>query len=178
MISFMVIGAPRSGTAWVSNWLTTERTLCLHDALFTHDIEDLDKISHDRPLGLADTGLALRPEWVQAHTARKVILHRDQVEIEASLAKAGLPSTAAINWHEKLNQLDGLHVHWRVMFERPHIIHTYLFGDEIPFDAVRHAVLAKLNVQVDFDKIDPDPIACARMVERFDIAVRRGKTAL
>lgn len=175
MISFMVIGAPRSGTAWASNWLTTERTLCLHDVLFSHVLEEVDNLPHDRLLGLADTGLALRPEWVKDHKAKKVILHRAVDEIEQSLEKAGLPSTKHIDWFARLYDIDGLHVDWKVMFERPEIIHHYLFGEEFPFDAERHALLAKLNVQVDFEKVDPDPVACRKMVERFQIAVRLGK---
>lgn len=175
MISFMIIGAPRSGTAWAANWLTTERTLCLHDPCFSHDRDDLHNLPHDRILGIADTGLALDPEWVKSHPARKVILHRDVREIERSLSVAGLPVTKRIDWWQRLYDLDGLHVDWRVLFQGAGIIHHYLFGETVPFDPIRHALLSKLNVQVDFEKVDPDPVACRKMVERFERAVRLGK---
>lgn len=175
MISFMVIGAPRSGTAWASNWLTTERTLCLHDILFSHDLDELDSLPHDRLLGLADSGLALQTDWVNKHPARKVILHRDQKEIEDSLRRAGLPPTKHINWPALLHQVDGIHVPWDVLFTHPQVIHSYLFGREVAFDAARHALLAKLNVQADFEKVDPDPVACRKMVDRFNHAVRTGR---
>ena len=174
MISFMVIGAPRSGTAWASNWLTTERTLCLHDVLFSHDLEQVDSLPHDRILGLADTGLSLQPDWVKAHPARKVILHRDQKEIEQSLARAGLPSRR-INWAAQLHELDGLHVPWTTLFDAPHVIHAYLFGNTIPMDHERHRLLAKLNVQADFEKVDPDPVVTYKMIQRFERALRAGK---
>lgn len=170
----MVIGPPRSGTAWAANWLTTERTLCLHDVLFSHDLEQIDKLPHSRILGLADTGLSLQPDWVKAHPAKKVILHRDPRDIDDSLARAGLPNRR-INWIAQLNELDGLHVDWRLLFQAPHLIHTYLFGNAIPFDADRHAVLSKLNVQADFEKVDPDPVATYKMIQRFERALREGR---
>lgn len=177
MISFMVIGAPRSGTAWAANWLTTERTVCLHDACFSHDLAELDALPHDRILGLADTGLSLQPDWVASHPARKVVLHRPAKEIQRSLAAAGLPMRR-VDWVAQLNAIDGLHVDWRVLFQSPEIIHDYLFGDTLPLDWVRHAVLAKLNVQADFEKIDPDPVATYKMVQRFEQAVRAGRVKM
>lgn len=177
MISFIVLGAPRSGTAWAANWLTTEHTLCIHDPCYMHDMAKLDELPHDRLLGLADTGLALQPDWVNAHRARKVILHRDPREVEASLIRAGLPSLR-IDWLAHLQAIDGLHVDWRVMFERPDFIHHYLFGTTVPFDLMRHALLAKLNVQVDFEKIDPDPAATYKMIQRFEQALRAGRVKM
>lgn len=173
MISFMVLGAPRSGTAWAANWLTTERTLCLHDVLFEHALEDVDALPCDRILGVADTGIGLFPDWVRDHPAKKVVLHRGLKEVNASLRKAGLP-TVGMDWYRKLYNLTGdnvLHVDWKVLFEAPEVIHRHLFLDELPFDGVRHKLLATLNVQVDFEKVDPDPVVCRRMVERIHSAV-------
>lgn len=166
MIQFMILGAPRSGTAWAANWLTTERTLCLHDMLFTHTIEDLDVLACNRVLGLADTGLMFFPDWLRSHPAKKVILHRDPKEITTSLKRAGM-EVMRFDWRAKLNDINGMHVDWKVLFEGPEIIHHHLFGKEYPFDQERHAVLAKLNVQADFEKIDPDPVVTRRMLERM-----------
>lgn len=166
MIEFMIIGAPRSGTAWAANWLTTERTLCFHDMLFTHDIEDLDALPCDRIRGLADTGLALFPRWLEAHPAKKIILRRDPKQIRASLRRVGLDEGTR-EWTLELRDIRGLHIDWQVLFTEPELIHHYLFGDEIPFDKARHEVLAKLNVQADFEKIDPDPVVTRRLLERM-----------
>lgn len=160
----MVIGAPRSGTAWASNWLTTEKTLCMHEVLFTHAPEDLDKVPCDRTLGVADTGLMLFPEWVAAHPAKKVILHREPRHIMASLRRAGLED-AWQDWPRLLRSLPGLHVKWDVLFKDPAKITRHLFDSEP--DMVRHALLAKLNVQADFEKIDPDPAVTRRLIERM-----------
>jgi hypothetical protein len=172
VISFMVIGAPRSGTAWAANWLTTERTLCLHEALFEHYIEDLDALPHGRLLGLADTGLSLFPQWLMNHPAKKVILHRPRREIERSLRRAGLPYSGTVNWVQKLHAIEGLHVEWDALFKAPRTIHEYLFGDSIPFDQERHALLSRFNVQADFEKIDPDPAVCRRLVAKLQEAAQ------
>jgi hypothetical protein len=165
MIGFMVIGAPRSGTAWCSNWLTTERTLCLHDALFEHDLESLDSLRCDRTLGLADTGIWAFPDFLAKHPAKKVILHRDPYEVDASLKRAGLPEVG-LTALAALQKIEGLHVDWQVLFDAPALIHQWLFGT-YHHDKVRHAALRKLNVQVDFEKVDPDPTVCRRLIERM-----------
>ena len=160
----MVLGAPRSGTAWASNWLTTEKTLCMHELLFTHTPEQLDQVPCDRTLGLADTGLALFPEWLEAHPAKKVILHRDIRQINASLNRAGIPSPHH-DWTGLLKGINGLHVKWDVLFKDPAQITRYLFEEEP--DMARHALLAKLNIQADFEKVDPDPVVTRRLLERM-----------
>lgn len=166
MIQFMILGAPRSGTAWAANWLTTERTLCLHDMLFTHTVEELDELACKRVMGLADTGLMFFPDWLASHPSKKVILHRDPKEITTSLKRAGMEAMR-FDWRAKLNDINGMHIDWKVLFEGPEIIHHYLFGKEHAFDQERHAILAKLNVQADFEKIDPDPVVTRRMLERM-----------
>ena len=52
VIEFMVLSAPRSASTWAANWLTTEKTLCLHDPVLEHYPEDLDRIPCDRVLGV------------------------------------------------------------------------------------------------------------------------------
>jgi hypothetical protein len=167
-IEFMVIGAPRSGTAWCANWLTTQDTLCLHDMLFRHTPEDLDKIPCTRTLGLADSGLWRFPEWVAAHPAKKVILHRRDSEIRDSLRRAGLPDVDPGCWRA-LHDMVGLHIDWRVLFDGPEMVHHYLFGNK-PVDLERHTLLTHLNVQADFEKIDPDPAVTRKLLERMRVA--------
>lgn len=168
-IQFIIIGAPRSGTAWAANWLTTERTLCYHDPLFHTALEDLDSLPCDRYLGIADTGLWMYPEYLAAHPATKVILHRDIAEVNYSLRRAGLPEVAA-DTNRKLYTISGAHFQWTALFENPQQIWSYLFGTHV--DLKRHELLCKLNVQVDFEKVDPDPEVIRRLLERMRGDVR------
>lgn len=147
MVEFMVLAAPRSGTTWVSNWLTTDKTLCLHDPLWTHHYSDLDKINSNKVLGVACTGLYMFPEYVNSHPARKVILHRDEKEINESLKAIGLPELS--NIERDLNKIDGLHFDWRSVFDEPARIYEFLTG--LKFDPERHEILKTIEMQPNFE---------------------------
>lgn len=171
MIEFMVIAAPRSGTAWAANWLTTDTTLCLHDPLWRRHYVDLDAIETTKKLGVACTGLALFQRFTKAHPARKVILHRDLREVDASLEKIGMPPVSR-EMDGLLERIDGLHVPWRDIFEKPKAIYEFLL--ERAFDPERHAALCDLEVQTSFEGIQVDKEVTARlMAELQSIAAGR-----
>ena len=138
----MVIAAPRSGTAWVSTWLTTDTTLCLHDPLTRWHYRALDGIQSEKTLGVSCTGLALFPSYVNAHPARKVILHRDQAEIVASIKRLGISGGYDVG---ALDRIKGKHVGWREIFDNPKPLYEFL--TQKPFDADRHRELLHMNVQ-------------------------------
>lgn len=167
----MVIGAPRSGTAWAANWLTTDQTLCLHDPLWRMHYSDLDGIRSAKTLGVACTGLALFQGWVNAHAARKVILHRNIDEVNASLAKIGMPFVGD-DFEDRLQAIVGKHVWWRDLFERPREIYEYLL--QRPFDGERHQALRELEVQMRFEGIQVDQAATARLLAELQRAAHGG----
>jgi hypothetical protein len=146
MIRFMVLGAPRSGTAWSANWLSDGKRLCIHEPLWDHHYADLDKLYPG--CGVACTGLAMFHEWVNAHPCRKVVLHRDPAEVQRALARAGLPN-APRQLFDSLSLIvsNATHVDWREVFRNPRRVWEDLLGE--PFDGHqerRHAQLCHLNV--------------------------------
>ncbi len=161
MIDFMVIGLPRSGTAWAANWLTTDTTLCLHDPLAKYHHTELDGLVSDKRIGVACTGLWMVPEWVNAHPAKKVILHRPIEAINQSLDGVGLPPVGYID----LGRLDGLHVDYEAMWLDPEPIWEHLTGK--PMDWERHSLLSSLNVQVDFERSTVDQAVVQRYLGEF-----------
>lgn len=166
-LAFMVLGAPRSATTWCAAWLTTDTTLCLHDPLFAQHYADLDAIESDKVLGIACTGCALFPDWVNRHSARKVILHRDLKEVDASLARIGMPPCSA-QWEGVLERIEGIHLPWTDVFDRPKHLYEYLLN--LPFDAERHAQLRDMNVQPAFGRISVDRTATMRLIKEFESA--------
>jgi hypothetical protein len=153
----MVLSAPRSASTWVANWLTTERTLCLHDPILEHTPELMDDLSCDRMLGISCTGLALLPAFVNAHPARKVIVHRSLVEVNRSLETLGL-TRLGMPWVDALDRLHGLHVMHHELFD-PGIaggVYERLTG--LTFDVSRHKLLTGMHVEPVFDtvKVVPD----------------------
>lgn len=162
MIEFMVLGMPRSGTAWCANWLTTDRTLCLHDPLWRRHYSELDSIMSKKRLGVSCTGLALFTEYVNQHPARKVILHRPLEEVNASLIAMGVEPLTAM-WQGALGRIVGAHYLWDDIFDPGVAEGMYELLLEQPFDAERHQMLLGLNVQMAFEKVTPDPVAARRL---------------
>lgn len=138
----MLLAAPRSATAWASNWLTTDRSLCLHDPLNRYTLEELDRrwAAH-RILGIACTVSALLPN-INEHTARKVILHRTPQEVRDSMAQLRIRGDYDF---AALDRVEGRHYDWQQLFADPAPIYEYLL--RLPFDGERHAELTGLNVQ-------------------------------
>jgi hypothetical protein len=161
MLKFMVIGAPRSGTAWAANWLSAEGRLCLHDPLWDHHYDDLDDLPHVQ--GIACTGIAYFPEWVNAHKCPKVILHRDKADIDCSLAQMGLPEVPQ-RLVDNLELCRGLHVPWHYLFSSKTAFQINLFLKLGAFDAQRFEMLRHMKVTSNWPqrKAHANPAALAR----------------
>jgi hypothetical protein len=166
MIDFMIIAAPRSGTAWAANWLTDDHSFCHHDPLFERHYEDLDSMDADgRVLGVACTGIANFLEFLKGHPAKKVILHRRQDQVNDACVANGFPPVP-MQFFKNLDAIEGLHVPWTWLFAKPENIHRFLFGDR-RFDARRHQLLVGLNVQRDLEQIKPNQAATRRLIEEM-----------
>lgn len=154
----MIIAAPRSGTAWAANWLTCGKTLCIHDPLWDHHYGDLDSLEFPGKeiVGVACTGLALWPDWINAHPAHKVILHRDPKEVNESCRRLGF-GTVPVGLFKCLDKLRGFHVDWSSLFNSAHArdIHEHLLVE--PFDEVRHHMLCTLNVTSNYEARKQNP---------------------
>jgi|ERR1700758_253470 len=140
MIEFMILGAPRSGTAWAANWLTTDTTLCLHEPLYAWTHTQLDARVSTRSLGIACTVSALLE--INRHPARKVILHREPAEVRQSMQRLGIEGDYDFS---ALDRVQGRHIDWRDLFTNPAPIYEYLL--EYPFDPERHELLRGMNIQ-------------------------------
>ena len=146
-MDFMVIALPRSGTTWAANWLS-----CAHDPLYTAHYTDWDRLHAGS--GVSCTGIWRWPEWVNAHPARKVILHRDAREVGASLHR--IAKAAALKSTD-LDAIDGLHVPWTDLFDtdRAEVIWETLRPGE-RFDSQRHAALTSIKMEPNFATLPVD----------------------
>jgi len=152
LVKFMVLSAPRSASTWTANWLTTPKTLCLHDPVLKHRPEDLDALPCDRILGVSCTALALQPGFVNAHPAKKVIVHRDLNEVNRSLVSIGFTRLGAI-WTDALDKIDGLHVEYVDLFTSAWAPRIYKHLTGLVFDAARHEELCAMHIEPHFDKV-------------------------
>lgn len=160
-VEFMVIAAPRSGTTWAANWLSTDTSICIHDPLLKMTKDELETLDSPKMIGVSCTGLALFPEWVNSHPARKVILHRDLREIDRSLHEIGMTAISA-QWRGVLERIEGVHLDWREMFSSPRYMYEYLLDK--PFDPERWALLREVNVQPHLENVRVSKRAAERLM--------------
>ncbi len=160
MIAFMVIGAPRSGTTWAANWLTTDNSLCLHDPLAMRHYSEWDGIKSSKRLGISDTGISAFPDWLNLHPAPKVILHRNRNEIALSLGITEFMDTPC-----RLIEIHGMHVDYLDLWNNPKPIYEFLLEQE--FDTERHAELMKMNIQPHGNHLKFDTSVVRRVMDEM-----------
>lgn len=148
MVSFAILGMPRSGTTWAANWLTSDGVVCHHDPIaHTREVKDLDG-------GIACTGLWMRPDLVAELDCPVACLDRDPDEVNASLEAINL-SAMAPKWFDLYRDAPGHRFDYKALFdERAEEIWRILRGDG--FDARRHAELVKMNIQPRYNRCVPD----------------------
>jgi hypothetical protein len=154
MLNFMLIGLPRSGTTWAANLFTTDYSLCHHDPLYTTHYKDWDKEFSNNKLkiGISCTGIWRWSDWLNKHPAKKVILHRDVLEISKSMLEIGLPPLDYIEDPKALDNIQGLHVQHKDLFDCKKCcdIWDYLMDGDIPFNWERHRLLIDIEMQPKF----------------------------
>lgn len=164
MIEFMVIAAPRSGTAWAANWLTTADSLCIHDPLWTMHYDQLDAYKSEKRVGISCTGIWRFTGWLNAHPAKKVIVHRPLREVNASLVAIGMP-IERLGFPE-LHKINGLHVSFRDLFHDGGRIWKHLMPG-LAYDEERYKALRKLKVHRDLAKIEVNQEASRRLLREL-----------
>lgn len=161
MIPFFIIALPRSRTAWLSAFLTTDAGKCLHDPLSQcESLDDLKSlmVSYEA-IGCVDTSSPLFFNAIYARwpDAKYLFVFREPLEIAASLDALGMPSgevqkmqvrmnSAYLSVRERenvralpyfhLSQLPALGAIWE-----------FLIGT--PFDADRAERMIPMNIQID-----------------------------
>lgn len=156
MLDFIVTGLPRSGTTWLANWLTTDRSLCLHDPYALGPPETWPRDA--RRFGIACTGVYLLPDVLAAHHGPLVVIERDQAACEAGVTAIGFPPGHMGKLTAALAKVDG----WRFRFDDLWIedearkLWDVLMPSH-PFDVIRYRLLAQMQVQPHMGKWRPDP---------------------
>lgn len=158
---FFVTGLPRSRTAWMANWLTTDRTLCYHDQACSAELLRADRLVGFSGSELAEQFGAIAVRWPAAPW---VVMLRDSGEaLEAFKRWAGprLPDGRVVDawWQKRRHLISGLCAHPVVfpvtiqMLQEEHVARNawYHLLPEIPFDLARWTVLKGFNVQQQLD---------------------------
>lgn len=158
MSRFVITGMPRTGTAWLSVFLTYRDTVCRHD-LFSADGVDAGAAALEYAgfgaYGVADCGVVTRLDEVRTRwpDAKWVILTRDAEDCRASIRKAfGFDhdlTTHAQYVERAVSALgdDALVVPFGQVFDRADEIAAHCNIRWIP-DKARTVELRRMNIQV------------------------------
>lgn len=169
MISFMVLGGPRSATTWAANWLTTDTTVCLHDPLLEYTPARLHKMTFPggKRFGISCTASSLYPEWVNLQKCPKVVLVRDIGEINNSLRSLGLVELIPARHEARLAAIE------KAMW----VPYEYLFMTDsaatiakhlgVPFDACRHDILRQMRIEPCWASLNIGKEAAQALIKRI-----------
>jgi len=152
MIDFALVGLPRSGTTWFANWLTTDRSLCLHDP-FAQGLPD-SWPKDDRRRGISCTLAYLIPGWLERVGCPVAVIERDPSECQESAEKLQFPTEvhapndACMTLRKSLDLTDGRRWQYTDIWneEKARDLWAFLLP-EIPFDAIRYRELRRMQVQ-------------------------------
>lgn len=91
-------------------------------------------------------------DWLNAHPARKVLLHRDGAAIADSMRQIGLPELDLLDAQNKLESVMGLHVPHTDLFDPRKCcdLWDYLLDGRVPFNWARHKLLVDIEMQPKF----------------------------
>jgi hypothetical protein len=146
MIDFMVLALPRSGTAWVANLLTTDTSLCIHEAFMDHSINDLDNRSYNGLLGIAETSAFTKVDEINQHSAKKLVIERPFNEVNESIVRLGfkaMPSYSA----DLMIQLKGYRIAYKDLFNYEIMAEAYYYLLRKELNQERHRMLCQMNIE-------------------------------
>lgn len=172
VLDFIVVALPRSGTTWAANWLTTDQVHCVHDPLYTVHYSDWDEQlparAPGRPVGVSCTGAWRWTDWLNAHPARKLVLHRDVGEVIESMRAIGLPPVSPGD-AAALDRIIGLHLPFEDLFDPigARAAWEYLVPS-VPFNEARHRELVDIEMQPKFSGLTIDPKVTRRLMSELE----------
>lgn len=162
-MDFIVLGLPRSGTTWLANWLTTDKSLCLHDPFALGVPETWPR--DDRRLGVSCTGAYLFPNWLAEQDCPTAIIIRDPEACDASLQVLGLGTTHP--FRESFRGTNGRRFSFDAIWIEDEARELWDFLlPRVPFDALRYRQLKDMQIQPHMGKWRFDPSVFEAMQRR------------
>jgi hypothetical protein len=168
-----ITGLPRSGSAWIANYLSYGDTMVLHDAWKSYAPDVLKvKFSMFKDIkagGAADAGnLFLLSEIDKEFPdAKWVLITRPQEEIEASCKNIKFP---LVDFTQRLkiliNSREVLKVPFKEMFDRADEIGRYIHAD-FKCPSWRKSQLKILNVQLNWGRVS-DQFQVPQIIKEVD----------
>jgi len=154
-IDYIILSTPRSGSAWLANFLTIDgRAYCHHEPFA--DFKFLEEIPRKaQRMGIIDTGCWMLPNFSVPDSIPIYKLTRNEFDVQLSLVtKFGWDSPPHYDY-SKFNQIKGVRTfHYKDLFSVSYLEKVW---DELipnlPFCRPRALQLINLNIQVDPNRL-------------------------
>jgi hypothetical protein len=145
-VDYLIFSLPRSGSAWLANFLTYGDSFCFHEPLAGGPLERLGRPASI--VGVADTGAYLFP----VSAPREYALIRNPQDVIDSLAKQGLP--ALQDWQRFRERTEGLPTfRYEFMFDVGYLRELWIEIVGADFPEARAEQLIEMNVQHDIQTL-------------------------
>jgi hypothetical protein len=144
-MKFLIYAMPRSGSAWLANFLTYDGLVCHHDPLGRMSFEEANQLE-----AAVDTGAYLFRNRMKAE--KTFALVRSVKDCNRSLKKLGLLPVA-----EDQNILAPTFCYER-LFDIGYLSELWALVRGTPFDVERARMLVDLNIQHRVDRVLGDRI--------------------
>lgn len=164
--NFLVTGLPRSRTAWMSAFLSTENSICQHEpTAFMNSVDDIVKFYKAWPhkfVGASDSGMGMWIDWVLGIIKPKtLIIERSLTDVEQSLEDMKLPVPATNYCDLLLGKLLTVKNHPLVLWVPFDALNEQRVMQKIwwhllpgePFDEQRYRRMCNLNITVNLSSI-------------------------
>ena len=134
MRRFFIYSTPRSGSAWLSNFLTYGGSFCQHEPLADGRLV----FTHHEVSGAIDTGAAF-VGFVPPDDCAVYHLYRDEVAVKRSLKSLGLPVYDLSRYSQGFE--------YDRLFDVDYLEELWTDITSLPFDRARAEMLVEMNVQ-------------------------------
>jgi hypothetical protein len=153
-----ITGLPRSGSAWIANYLSYDNVCFLHDAWKDNTPSELKERFQSYPVyaaGTADPANVMLYDKIQKEfpDAKWVVITRPETEVRKACQNLNMPLSDFTNNFQKLSkEKKPLKIPFSQLFDRADEIGRYVYEDwQCP--SWRTDMLKGLNVQVHWGKV-------------------------
>jgi hypothetical protein len=150
---FFIYSLPRSGSAWLSEFLSQPGCYCYHDPFADGDWDDLAFRWDNRPescVGAIDTSAHQRTPSGQPRVCERLVLLREPTGIFASLTKIGLqydyPLATEVE-RLKFAARGAFPIYYERLHELCYLEDVWEMVTNTPLDFERAARLIEMNIQ-------------------------------
>lgn len=163
---FLVLGLPRSRTAWIANFMTYSGLHCSHEGI--NGCHSLKEYFNNIQDGDANTGLYHFNFEKHMPEGTKIIIIDSDIDNALKYGKEhyGIDASLLHTMKDRLDTVEGLHINFNSINDNLETMWNYI--TDKPFDTKRADMLIGLNIQVNDFEVDTIAYEALMESEQYD----------